>query len=102
MCVALGEKAGDTVTEKKAHHAELRRFHIGILQMGVQVELSAPAQSILAVENGQSRPASTASSPQSLTVLPNVVFCSVICGGSAAPVTAAVKRRSKILPFHFE
>lgn len=93
MCVALGEKAGDTVTEKKAHHAELRRFHIGILQMGVQVELSAPAQSILA---------SAASSPQSLTVLPNVVFCSVICGGSAAPVTAAVKRRSKILRFHFE
>lgn len=51
MCVALGEKAGDTVTEKKAHHADLRRFHIGILQMGVQVELSASAQSILAVES---------------------------------------------------
>lgn len=57
-----GEKAGDTVTEKKAHHADLRRFHIGILQMGVQVKLSASAQSILAVENRQSQPASTASS----------------------------------------
>lgn len=45
MCVALAERAGDTVTEKKTHHGESRRFHINAFQMGLQVELAAPAQS---------------------------------------------------------